>query len=99
MLLTLAYCAPVEGIDVEADLLVDVDYAPPAGGRTSGPPEDCYPDEPADLDVLETRIAETGRAVAWTPSREQVEALLDAAHDAFEDACGDVAIADYDDRD
>ena len=35
----------------EYTLLIECDYSPLRRGRFSGPPEDCYPDEPEELEI------------------------------------------------
>lgn len=39
---------PALGLTFDAE----VSYSPMIPGRYSGPPENCYPDEPAELEIL-----------------------------------------------
>lgn len=50
----------VDGIDLE----VLGDYTPAVKGRMYGPPEDCYPDEPAEFDMQEVLATFTNSAGA-----------------------------------
>ena len=37
----------------DVDCVIAYDYSPAQRGRYSGPPEDCYPDEPAEVDITD----------------------------------------------
>lgn len=41
------------GILGENDLTVFYNYTPAQAGRYSGPPEDCYPDEPEEIEIVD----------------------------------------------
>ena len=58
----------VAGIPCQARMTY---YAPADPGRTYGPPEDCWPPEPAvvDFDVLDRR----GRAAPWLERKLSVD--------------------------
>ena len=43
------------GLLGEVDVEVDYFYDPGTPGRYSGPPENCYPDEPAELELVAVR--------------------------------------------
>jgi len=43
------------GVLGEIDLQVEYNYSPMVPGRYSGPPEDCYPDEPPEVEILRVR--------------------------------------------
>lgn len=43
--------------DFEDDLEVEYDYDPGRPGRTWGPPENCYPDEPAEVCITAVKHA------------------------------------------
>ena len=43
------------GILGEIDLEVEYLYSPSVPGRYSGPPEDCYPDEPSEVEVISVK--------------------------------------------
>jgi hypothetical protein len=49
-------CKLVEMALGDATVLVEYEYSPGRPGRYSGPPERCYPDEPAELCVLNVLI-------------------------------------------
>jgi hypothetical protein len=63
------------GILGEHDVVVEYDYSPGAPGRTYGPPEDCYPDEPPEVDFLKV-----DGTPLWLNS-DGVEYLLGALED------------------
>lgn len=41
---------------IEVEIEVEVDYSPGISGRYSGPPEDCYPDEPSCAEIIGAKI-------------------------------------------
>jgi len=45
-----------EGNEVEVEYRVEANFTPGAPGKLSGPPEDCYPDEPSEIEY--TRVLE-----------------------------------------
>jgi hypothetical protein len=85
-------------VSYEAELIVDVDYTPGMPGRHGGPSERCYPDEPADVEVLWVRDAETSHRLDWTPTKAQQRELAARARARFEDACGEAAFEDFEGR-
>ena len=40
----------------EYTFIIEYDYTPPQRGRYSGPPEDCYPDEPEELEITSVKL-------------------------------------------
>jgi hypothetical protein len=40
-------------------------YTPEQRGRYSGPPEDCYPDEPAEVDISRVEVAIDDEEKQW----------------------------------
>jgi len=83
------------------DVLVEYSYTPAQRGRYSGPPEDCYPDEPEEIEI---------EAITWidgTPFPHELaeldrEALLDEIRE-WEQVCKkqndeDAAYAAYEAR-
>lgn len=44
------------GVLGEIDVEVFYYYTPPQRGRYCGPPEDCYPDEPAELEIVDVAV-------------------------------------------
>ena len=62
----------VNGEMVEVELEVEADVAFGSPGRTSGPPEDCYPPEPDDVDI--TGIWQVDFVPSPTPRYESSEA-------------------------
>lgn len=71
--------------------LIDVThYAPATPGRLWGPPENCYPDEPEEIDF--TVCDRRGRPAPWLErkmtvrDRERIEALVsEHMHDCQEE--------------
>ena len=41
-----------------SSITLEVEFTPGSPGRYSGPPEDCYPDDPAELCVLQALVNE-----------------------------------------
>jgi hypothetical protein len=74
------------GLTLEAE----IDYTPGQRGRTSGPWEDCYPDEDAELDIL--ALACDGTDASFLLNSRYEADIYDAAHVAAEEKC------DEDDR-
>ena len=70
------------GVLGEHDVEIEYDYSPGRSGVTSGPPERCYPDEPAEVEF--TRADGT---ILTKLSAEGVDWLLSALQD-------DAALAD-----
>lgn len=40
----------------EIECMIEYDYTPAQAGRLYGPPENCYPDEPAEVDITDVHI-------------------------------------------
>ena len=49
----------------EISLDVDYDYTPYQRGRISGPPEDCYPDEPAEICATAATLENGTKLPPW----------------------------------
>ena len=63
------------GIDFDAE----VNYIPEVSARISGPPEDCYPGESAELEYLS--LTHDGQDVSWLGEAIE-EDIFDVAHEA-----------------
>ena len=63
------------GILGEIDALVTYEYSPPQSGKYSGPPEDCYPDEDAELTVTNVQVP------GMTLSQELISRLVEMLDD------------------
>ena len=86
------------------DLRAEGVYSPGRPGRTSGPPEKCYPDEPAELDIekLTALIAPTvTRDATFLLDSEYGPEIMELAEEALaEDLGEDLANDDeYDEGD
>jgi hypothetical protein len=62
-------------------------YVPADPGRTHGPPEDCWPPEPAvvDFDVLDLR----GRAAPWLERKMSIDDIVRIEVELIEAVEGD----------
>ena len=86
------YC--LERGDNEFELVIDYDINPYDPGRTSGPPEDCYPPEGGD--VTDLRATLDGKPFELTSDEEnKICAHIQQTHDHNED---DGGYLDYLDR-
>ena len=65
------------GILGEIDLEVEYLYSPRVPGRYSGPPEDCYPDEPSEVEVISVKYDFT-RGDLLMAAIEDDESFLEA---------------------
>lgn len=97
-----------EGKEVEVE--VEYRYNPGMPGKTYGPPEDCYPDEPAECEVEQIFLKGDATKTDIMPkmTTEQIESVFEQAcsvgeehyNDAYEAAMEDKADAmrngDYD---
>jgi len=95
---------------VEYTFEVDVDVTPGAPGRLSGPPEDCYPPEPAEVEYGDVCCVETGRVFSvdewellkcWSTERgyditDEDERVIEMVGDAEEAAYDAACDAAYD---
>lgn len=70
------------GLDFEAE----VDYLPMIPGRYSGPPEDCYPDEAAEISIT-SLITFTGKDAMFLLGSDCSDEIEAAAYSAAESAC------------
>jgi hypothetical protein len=71
----------------ESEALVEFEYTPGRPGRYFGPPEDCYPDEPAEVTILQVLI--NGQ---WCdPADFIADAILDRWQEEIEQEAGDNA--------
>lgn len=53
--------------DTDLEVLITFDYTPYDPGRTSGPPENCYPPEGGDAEIT---------SIITTPGGDELEPLL-----------------------
>lgn len=73
----------------EVDVAVEYSYQPGTPGKTYGPPEDCYPDEPEEVEILSVVFDEANRPVRVGDLAAGVMASLEeraceAARDAMQ---------------
>ena len=80
----------------DAEVKVEYEFSPGDPGRYSGPPENCYPAEPAEVTVLQVFINGT-----WAdPSDFVADAVLERWAEEIEGECttaADEDRSDYDD--
>lgn len=60
----------------------EVSYTPATPGRYSGPPEDCYPDDPAELDFISLEC--NGKDALFLRDADCFENIEIAAYEAAE---------------
>ena len=74
--------------DYDAVVLVTLSVIPGIPGRYSGPPEDCYPDEPAEWSIVSITGSDSGQPVELSPVElavledrlsEEIDDLVDSA--------------------
>lgn len=58
----------------------EISYTPATPGRYSGPPEDCYPDDPAELEILSLTCE--GKDAMFLLDGTCFEAIEQAAYEA-----------------
>lgn len=61
----------------------EISYIPETPGRYSGPPEDCYPDEPAELDFI-SLVTYSGKDAMFLLESNCAEDIEQAAYEAAE---------------
>lgn len=90
----------------EVEFVMTYEYTPFRPGRFSGPPEDCYPDEPEELEIESiehiSSILPDGNLMNILEDDfiEHLEdRLLDAIHDDFVDIEPSDICVDYDPED
>lgn len=90
----------------EVEFVMTYEYTPFRPGRFSGPPEDCYPDEPEELEI--ESIENTSSILPDGNLMNILEddfiellkdRLLDAIHDDFGDIDPSDICVDYDPED
>ena len=81
----------------ELNIEVDAEVTPARAGCFSGPPEFCYPDEPAECEIVSVIRTDNGEAVELTDEeRERVrDEIAEAAGDADEERELDLSDAKY----
>lgn len=63
----------------------EIDYTPSSPGRYSGPPEDCYPDDPSEMEFV-TLTCDGCDAMFMLASPGLAEPLYEAAIEAADAA-------------
>jgi len=64
----------------EEEVVCEFDYSPGDPGRTYGPPEKCYPPEPAELDITAVQNL-AGDDITDQVSVEELEKLSERIYD------------------
>jgi len=77
----------VERDGVEVDLRIAGRYTPGLEGRTFGPPENCYPSEPAEAEIEALWMG--GHPWAGTLTDEEEEAVIEALIASAEESISD----------
>jgi hypothetical protein len=72
-------CSPFEEYTFE----IEFNYTPFRPGRYSGPPEDCYPDEPEELEITSIKITD---CPFISPDVELLPLITDDAMESIYDA-------------
>lgn len=62
----------------------EISYTSATPGRYSGPPEDCYPDEPAELDFI-SLVTYSGKDAMFLLESNCAEDIEQAAYEAAEE--------------
>ena len=76
---------------------IEFDYTPGQRGRFSGPPEDCYPDEPEEISV--TKVTYGPYDFTKLIDEDLVgDMLVELARDAAQEALDDARAAYYESR-
>jgi hypothetical protein len=72
----------------EVDVTVEYSYAPGSPGKTYGPPEDCYPPEGAEVEVLKVYLSDdkTEADISGSLSKETIEYLSERCVSEGEEA-------------
>lgn len=72
--------------EAATEVLVEFNFTPGLPGRYNGPPEDCYPAEAAEFEILHVwAVNEFGVKVEVTLTDEEYEALDQYLQETFED--------------
>ena len=76
----------------ESECLIEFEFTPGRAGRYFGPPEDCYPDEPAEVTILQVLI----NGIWCDPADFLADSLLERWQEEIEQEAGDNAAAQAD---
>jgi hypothetical protein len=67
------YTTTIELRGGDAEIVVEYDYFKGSPGRTYGPPERCYPSEPAHVEII--AVTYNGVTITDSLSESQIESL------------------------
>jgi hypothetical protein len=67
----------------DVDCTVTFDFWPGDPGKTSGPPENCYPEEPAELEM--TKVEVNGKDVLVELSDKTLEGLHERVYGNYDE--------------
>lgn len=71
--------------DVEIAVTIDYTITPIIRARISGQPEDCYPAEGGEVDIVKVTRNDTGEAVQLNADEEEAVATYIQDHHEFDD--------------
>ena len=76
----------INGVGDDLTAEVNVDFAPGLPAQLYGPPENCYPAEPAEVDVLKATVTLDDGVMDITEMVRDDPKLYDRVYDAAIDA-------------
>jgi len=81
----------IERENEEIELEIEGYYTPGTPGRKTGPPEDCYPDDPGEveIDTIFFQDKPWGGTLTDKESHKALEALIASGEDLIKDAAYD----------